>query len=434
MKTLTILIFSLLVSISSYAQPESGEKGNGGGGFDCVNSVIVLDSVEGARRGFHSFMGGNTSKNVIDRINFVADQFAKLDYLSSNVLRQKALAFTTDILDTESKHLPRGKYVYFSKEPLKITDDSLETFKAPLGCSKVQIVTQKTPVFAEDRLLEIDSSLWARMDDDQRALMILHEAIYAILIERRKESNSVFVRYYNENITDESFQKQTICEYMREILLQKKFANALAENVGKEIHRDYNEVISSKATSYRANPLYLIYLSGEVRCSSGTLDFIERGQLQVLVKTNTASLTQKWNVSSIRLLNQKIQGFETSGNPILAVSTQLFSLHGNVERCLERAKRRDEYYARHNTGVGGKDKNVAVVVTTLEFTQNQFELNSPLLVQHVDHASIELRSVRCPPAYHGTPISDFGFSRYPEKAVTIEVEKVKLEVIDLDAK
>ena len=42
----------LLVSLSAHAQ---NDKGNGGGGFDCGSSVVVLDTVEGDRRGFHPF-------------------------------------------------------------------------------------------------------------------------------------------------------------------------------------------------------------------------------------------------------------------------------------------------------------------------------------------------------------------------------------------
>jgi hypothetical protein len=116
----------------------------------------------------------------------------------------------TDIIESRIRpHLPSraDKYTLWFKQFMsetqmvdgtkyKLNDipDSLHLF-IPVDCELKQIAIQRDPQWGGSRYT-IDETLWSAMDEDQKAVLIMHEIIYREAIEEGQE-NSIPTRYFN---------------------------------------------------------------------------------------------------------------------------------------------------------------------------------------------------------------------------------------------
>jgi hypothetical protein len=103
---------------------------------------------------------------------------------------------------------------------LSDVDDSFE-LSIPAGCKKEQLVTQKAPVFPEDKRYTIAEAIWKNMDLDQRALTVLHESWYRTFIDE-SATDSRFARYMNGIFASHENLNINFAQYLEKLELAKK--------------------------------------------------------------------------------------------------------------------------------------------------------------------------------------------------------------------
>ena len=95
--------------------------------------------------------------------------------------------------------------VRFIRQDLRDISDS-EELSLGENCEKKQIAVNRVglPVHPTRKMYTIDERLWEKLDEEQKAGLILHEIIYSFALKNGAK-NSINARYYNSVISSSDF-------------------------------------------------------------------------------------------------------------------------------------------------------------------------------------------------------------------------------------
>lgn len=156
MKKLLLIVISLATLNSLYAS----DKGNGGGGHVCPESVEVYDLYEGRER-FGLRIDARTDLSTDETIRTAIEKVMTQHRLLGRLI-ETAVVRVKEKLDIRNIVIER-------------TLDADNLFHDP-GCEYRQIANWDTGI---DRIL-VGKSLWDRLDSFQRGVLIFHEAAYSV--------------------------------------------------------------------------------------------------------------------------------------------------------------------------------------------------------------------------------------------------------------
>ncbi len=181
-----MIVFALLMSGHVFAAG-GNELGNGGDVFYCQNPtgvrVEMVDLAE-ARMNGRQLDLGPAGLSAMDKVRYVLGRWAEVSPLRTKQYLEWLARF-----ESESRILP-GTLPNVSDEGIVVI---------PPGCQIQQVAIQ----LAEENLggaykrITISQELWNAMDEDNRAVLILHELIFREAIEARNPI-SLRVRSLNE--------------------------------------------------------------------------------------------------------------------------------------------------------------------------------------------------------------------------------------------
>jgi hypothetical protein len=211
-----VLPKSLLESLqNSIATPKGthlisgGQDGNGGNMLLCLNpngtlkSKELLDYYESrVIRGITPSLG-DPSLHYLEKIEMVLKRIQHLSPRRFRSYLEEARSF-----ESQSVFLPATD--------LTTLPDSQHPV-VPKNCTVVQTVIQRTPVFPEDKRYIVNKDIWDILDNDDKAGLVLHEAIlreaalmapilaaYGVIPESQQVlRDSGRVRYINSLISSE---------------------------------------------------------------------------------------------------------------------------------------------------------------------------------------------------------------------------------------
>ena len=223
LKPMNVLIaLSTLLSATAFA---GGGIGNGGDAVICDGgkNVYLLDYVEGKGRNF-SYSQSETSASVRQIVDeaFLALR-KKVDFRSYRYEEMKNEVLADIEKFNGGEYL--GVQVAFTNEILPDVPDS-EELSLPANCTeKRQLVIQRqSSKFPQDqaklRNFRIYSPLWAKMNNFQRAMTIMHEILFWDQIEDGA-LDSRNARYLNETVMADTFAELNPCTWLKALKLSE---------------------------------------------------------------------------------------------------------------------------------------------------------------------------------------------------------------------
>lgn len=210
--------FALLTAATTYAM--ANIKGNGGDVVACrdqtgaLTSVELLDFYEARTlRGIQRDLGPAELK-VEEKIDLALKRLARLSPQRAATYRASALGFL------KCKPMAGAESMCLTGQTLSDVPDSNHV-AVPNGCTIEQIVIQRDPEFAEDARYLVNMDLWNLLDNDNKAGLALHEAIYRE-IRTLGFAGSTAARYFNSYITShglDQFQPEQapIFEFLKKL-------------------------------------------------------------------------------------------------------------------------------------------------------------------------------------------------------------------------
>ncbi|MGE3608127.1 MAG: hypothetical protein AB7I27_00970 [Bacteriovoracaceae bacterium] len=207
MKTLILTI--ILTTGFAHAK----EVGNGGDAVVCPDRVVLLDYVEMEKRKMTLDLPGKTMK---EKLLAVTARIKKIDLYRGKLVEQYALELESDISKKNAGETNLTQ-TDFTTDVLSDVPDSNE-ITIPAGCKKDQLVTQRTPVFKDDKRYTIADSIWNQLDLNQQTLTVLHESWYRVFINEGA-TDSRYARYINGTFASEELSTPDIKEYIKRLKL-----------------------------------------------------------------------------------------------------------------------------------------------------------------------------------------------------------------------
>jgi hypothetical protein len=206
---LSTLIYSLSacnIKETSTSDIFSGvQEGNGGDAVVCKASDGTIVSVKSfdlseaqLLRGILPDLGA-IDIDPVKKLEFALNRFARLDPERAGRYLQKAKTFVND-----SRLVPG--YVL-----LDIPDSNHIGLED--GCQLEQLVAYIPPRFPQDKPYIINEDLWKRLDNDNKAAVILHEIVYREL-KILGATNSSEARYLNSMILSNLIDGYTVAAYI----------------------------------------------------------------------------------------------------------------------------------------------------------------------------------------------------------------------------
>ncbi len=157
-------LFLTSLLLSSVAFGNGKVVGNGGDAVVCGKSVQVLDVYEAlALRGFKLDLGA-PALSVNEKVSLAIGRIKKVDPYRAALIEILSRNFFT-----ETKFIRGGN--------LRDVDDSDEIF-LPEGCTRKQLAIQNARVVFSDPFYTVNEDIWDRLDNDNKAALILHEVIF----------------------------------------------------------------------------------------------------------------------------------------------------------------------------------------------------------------------------------------------------------------
>ena len=199
------LIFLVVTVLSSMNIQAMQETGNGGDVIVCRNekntitSVELLDFYEARTlRGIDYNLGGQ-SLNVNDKMFIALKRLERLSFQRATTYFKKVDEFFNNS-------------VFLSGIVLTDVPDSNHSI-IPAGCDIEQIVIQRKPTFPEDKKFTVNKDLWDKLDNDNKAGLILHEVIFDEALSF-KHKNSIATRYFNSYLTSLKIEELNIQDFI----------------------------------------------------------------------------------------------------------------------------------------------------------------------------------------------------------------------------
>jgi len=182
-----------------------GAVGNGGGTVVCRNADQSIKSVE-----LLDFFEARVVRGItIDISTFPGNWKAKaqtvIDRLGAqSMLRQKIYSLWLNSFESDRKIL---QGVTFNNVP-----DAMN-IGVPKGCEFEQAALQIIPRFPGDFRYYLNDELWAAMDDNQKAGLVLHEIVYREALAYG-QTDSVASRYFVGLISSPAIAAMTIDDFV----------------------------------------------------------------------------------------------------------------------------------------------------------------------------------------------------------------------------
>lgn len=180
----------MLTNLSAFAG--SGAL-NGGDAVVCKDSVELLDVFEARQMQLTPDFSGHT--NLRDMINHVVQRLKEKDLYVANLLSDYSLEMVDDFELFAREPNARGSNVNLGELEITEINDSIHV-AIPMGCKLIQLVAQRIPQFSLQFRYTINKNLWDRMDVQNQAMTILHEAWYRIMLDH-KAKDSTSARFMN---------------------------------------------------------------------------------------------------------------------------------------------------------------------------------------------------------------------------------------------
>lgn len=164
------------------------EHGNGGGSVVCraadgsITSVELLDFYEQRQLLNLTRDMGPAGTSYKDKIHYVLDRHADLA-----PYRAKSWGEQADNFESEA--------VFLSGVVFDQLHDTGDIF-IPSACTFEQVVVQQEPTLPRDKRFKVNKDLWDRLDDENKAGLVLHEVIYREAITYG-HTDSIATRYVN---------------------------------------------------------------------------------------------------------------------------------------------------------------------------------------------------------------------------------------------
>ncbi|MBO9666732.1 MAG: hypothetical protein J7501_07940 [Bdellovibrio sp.] len=210
-------ILVLLVTLfSSSLLSASTEFGNGGNAIVCADgSAFMYDAVEATHRySMLLYFPQDTAapKNC-------AVMMGNKVVCDTGTLTAKALVARLKTLDPELEAKLQVIIDSFWAEAQFTIGDLLPVNDTGLGftlagCTLRQLAIQHEPIFPEDSRYFINYHIWNALDDGNKAVMIVHEALYNYALQLNPSLNtSERLRYFNSLIMADRLKNMTPEKY-----------------------------------------------------------------------------------------------------------------------------------------------------------------------------------------------------------------------------
>lgn len=207
-KRMSTMVFAMAFCSTIALAGAGGGASDGGNGGDAVvcrdadgsiTSAELLDFYEGRVVHKKQIDLGDKSLDYREKISLALDRLAKQ---SPN--RAGKFGNLAETFESEANYLSDVSLV-------DVPDSNHIALKR--GCAIEQLVIMKEPKFAEDRRYTINKDIWDRLDNDNKAGMVLHELFYREALEHG-HANSVGARYLNSLLCSSKFESMTQREFI----------------------------------------------------------------------------------------------------------------------------------------------------------------------------------------------------------------------------
>lgn len=218
---LAILVWILVMNLAM-----AGERiGNGGDILICPQEVVTLDYYEAALKGAKQFTTGQTIREIYKKIH---SRLTKLDVVTAYRVNLVAEKLLTDVESFELNVSENQIHTLFTDDELVDLDDSNELF-IPQNCTKKQIAINNRNSFSLDKKFLINKKLWNRIDLNQKAYLIYHEALYDVLSDMGAKDSSL-ARYLVGIFISDLFEKYSLNDFLRDMSHLKSFQYYISTN------------------------------------------------------------------------------------------------------------------------------------------------------------------------------------------------------------
>ncbi len=205
-----LILATILLSSTLLSQGFCGERaGNGGDVVVCPNGLELLDSYEMRGRDLDLNLAGFTLR---EKVEIVINRVKRVDLVRGLRLAVGAEYFLFD-LEKNSYRNDDLKYIRFTTEKLSDVKDA-EELTLPKDCHLEQLAVNMTKTLPEDGIYTIALNHWEKLDLDQQALTILHEAWYQTFLAESRPRTSFYVRYFNEIFASTNYKDMSLKQYL----------------------------------------------------------------------------------------------------------------------------------------------------------------------------------------------------------------------------
>ena len=220
MKTNLLLASLLALSVSAFA---SGEKGNGGYSVVCrdtqgtITSAEILDIYEG--RILYKRNYPDNSFSVETLLNVA--KYKMKEHVAFSAKLEKEI----DLANSNMIFIPEGN-------ELESTDDALPVIKKT-GCKNEQLAN-----YTDEGELLVSQEIYDRLDNVNKAALILHEAIYSLRRKSRGDETSQTTRRLTAQILATNGDQKVIDRLANDSMYQadaKKLPCGLKGTVAERI-------------------------------------------------------------------------------------------------------------------------------------------------------------------------------------------------------
>ncbi len=235
------LAFAFVFLASPHAHASGTTVGNGGDSVVCYNADQTIKSVT-----FFDYYEANVIRNIdIDlgapslsvdqKVNIVLDRIRRLN---PNRAKRYALWY--------AKFLREARFVS-GVELVDVPDSGTGYY--PVGCSLKQTAIHQEPHFPGDARYTINKDIWDKMDNTNRAGLILHELIFREAVNAdNRHTNSISVRYYHSQVASHLTDSMSLKEYIELLkLVQLRWADT---------HDGLPFPVFTFADEHSANPIW----------------------------------------------------------------------------------------------------------------------------------------------------------------------------------
>lgn len=203
------MIFVALLSLNLWAGDRAG---NGGDVIVCKDKVEMLDSYEARLRGHRIDIKGATLES---KVEFLLKRVEEIDPANAILISTNAKTLLYDILDFEKTGKKLQRSTLFTDDNLVDIKDSFET-TIPRNCTIEQLIIYKSRPLFKDRYFTISVFHWKKLSTDEKAMAVMHEALYAFFY-KRGWSDSRLARNLNGIIASETFKDYSIRDYLQDV-------------------------------------------------------------------------------------------------------------------------------------------------------------------------------------------------------------------------